>query len=148
MPFCHLDKLSIDSYNNIDDSEVIFIPKYRSMISSRSDIVAFLEELKDAINNDCQMFFNYSKKNQATLLKLDYDESDIMRELLSLRIQDYSETVFDTDNSDPPLLFVFGKMIMSKEVYIKLKVRVHGENKTTLCISFHFSEHSMLYPYQ
>jgi len=143
-----LDKLSIDSYNMIDDSEVIYIPKYHSITSSRSDILSFLSELKDALKNDCAIFFNQNQKNFSTLMKLDYDVSDVKRELLALEIQNYSETVFDTNNNDPPLLFVFGKMIMNKEVYIKLKVRAHGKNITTLCISFHFSEHSMNYPYR
>ena len=54
---------------------------------------------------------------------LDYDSSDIIDRLKELTISDYSETLIDKDDNKPPLLFVFGKDIDGRLVYIKIKVK-------------------------
>lgn len=43
--------------------------------------------------------------------------------LYDLRVDEYSETVFDNNDSDPILLHVFGKEINNRLIYIKLKIR-------------------------
>ena len=40
-----------------------------------------------------------------------------------MAVEEYSETKIDKDDLDPPLLFVFGKSINRKLVYIKLKIK-------------------------
>lgn len=57
------------------------------------------------------------------MLDLDYDTSDIVERLKELTLAEYSETLIDKDDSNPPLLFVFGKSIDNKLVYIKLKIK-------------------------
>lgn len=52
----------------------------------------------------------------------------------------------DRDDSHPPLLFVFGKMIEGRTVYIKLKIK--SEKKKVVCVSFHYAKHDMNYPYR
>ena len=61
-------------------------------------------------------------------------------------LKEYSETKFDNDDSDPPLLYVFGKMINNKLVYIKLKIR-NNKRKCVICISFHYARDKMDFPY-
>ena len=82
-----------------------------------------------------------------TLVQLNYDASDIVDRLMELNINEYSETLFDKDNDRPPLLFVFGKIIDEKEVYIKLKIKEYDDRKCVLCLSFHYAERKMEYPY-
>lgn len=60
---------------------------------------------------------------------------------------EYSETLIDKDNLEPPLLFVFGKNINAKQVYIKLKIKGNQE-KLVLCVSFHYAEREMKFPFQ
>ena len=81
-----------------------------------------------------------------TLADLEYDATDIVQRLKELTIQEYSETLFDRDDDKPPLLFVFGKNIHSRQVYIKLKIK-GTENKYILCLSFHYAEKKMTFPY-
>ena len=81
-----------------------------------------------------------------TLLDLEYDESDIVMRLKELTVAEYSETLFDRDDDNPPLLFVFGKDINEKLVYIKLKIKGEKE-KRILCLSFHYAERKMEFPY-
>lgn len=56
-----------------------------------------------------------------TLLDLEYDVSDIVERLKELTIREYSETLVDIDDVQPPLLFVFGKDINNKQIYIKIE---------------------------
>lgn len=51
------------------------------------------------------------------------------------------------DDSNPPLLFVFGKSIDNKLVYIKLKIK-GNTSKKILCLSFHYARHNMNFPYK
>ena len=79
-----------------------------------------------------------------TLLELEYNDVDVVERLKELTIKEYSETIVDKDDVDPPLLFVFGKNINHKQVFIKLKIK--GEQKRyVLCVSFHYAEHIMTF---
>ena len=81
-----------------------------------------------------------------TLLDLDYDIKDVAERLKELTTEEYSETKIDKDDLNPPLLFVFGKDINGKLVYIKLKLK--GESrKRVLCVSFHYAKEQMTFPY-
>ena len=81
-----------------------------------------------------------------TILDLDYDIWDVVERLKELSVAEYSETKIDKDDLNPPLLFVFGKDINNKLVYIKLKIK--GDNKKrVLCVSFHYAKEPMAFPY-
>lgn len=81
-----------------------------------------------------------------TLLDLDYDIEDVVDRLKELTVEEYSETKIDKDDLDPPLLFVFGKSINRKLIYIKLKIK--GDQKRhVLCVSFHYAKDKMKFPY-
>lgn len=56
------------------------------------------------------------------MLDLNYDTWDVVERLKELTVAEYSETKIDRDDLDPPLLFVFGKDINRKLVYVKLKI--------------------------
>ena len=81
-----------------------------------------------------------------TLLDLDYDIEDVVDKLKELTVEEYSETKIDKDDLDPLLLFVFGKNINRKFIYIKLKIK--GDQKRhVLCVSFHYAKDKMKFPY-
>ena len=81
-----------------------------------------------------------------TLIDLEYDVDDVAERLKELTVKEYSETLVDKDDLNPPLLFVFGKDISDKLVYIKLKMKSEPM-KCVLCVSFHYAEHAMQFPY-
>ena len=81
-----------------------------------------------------------------TLLDLNYDSADVVQRLKELTVHEYSETLVDKDNLNPPLLFVFGKEINQKLVYVKLKMKA-SQTKQVLCVSFHYAENPMAFPY-
>ncbi len=81
-----------------------------------------------------------------TLVDLSYDIHDVVERLKELQISEYSETLIDRDDSFPPYLFVFGKDINKKLVYIKLKIR-ETDKKRVICVSFHYAKNAMTFPY-
>lgn len=118
----------------------------------RKQIEDFLEELHSILsskdfNIDKDLWISYRKKNRNTIIALNYNNEDICRTLTELTVSDYYETVYDSDAlEDPKLLFVFGKEIQKKQIYIKLKIT--EENRKVICISFHKAEEQMSFPYK
>lgn len=137
---------------------MIFI--FLSRISKRQEVVAFLEELKEFLEGkdfdiDHDLILIKKKKiddeeysTPYTLLDLDYDSEDVVNRLKELTVAEYSETKIDKDDFNPPLLFVFGKDINRRLVYMKLKIK-KKENlrKHILCVSFHYAKEKMKFPY-
>lgn len=131
---------------------------FLSIQSKKKEVIAFLDELKAFlgrdnfnINTDLTLI---SKKKQSderqfstpyTLLELDYDAGDVVERLKELTVEEYSETKIDKDDLNPPLLFVFGKNIDDKLVYVKLKLK--RDKKYVLCVSFHYAKDKMIFPY-
>ena len=134
--------------------EIIKIP----IQSDKKVIKAFLEELKEVLESedfkiDEDLLVIRSSKEeveystQYTIVDLEYDSFDIVERLKELTVSEYSATLLDKDDDKPPLLFVFGKDINTKLVYIKLKIK--GEtNKKVLCLSFHYAKYDMKFPYK
>lgn len=102
--------------------------------STKKDVKNFLNELMTILNSqnfneDNDLIIIRSTKDDIQfstrylMLDLDYDTSDIVERLKELTLAEYSETLIDKDDSNPPLLFVFGKSIDNKLVYIKLKIK-------------------------
>lgn len=126
--------------------------------SEKKAVRSFLEELKEVLEAeefdiDDNLLIIKSSKDEIeystnyTMMDLDYDSSDIVERLKELTVSEYSETLIDKDDDKPPLLFVFGKDINSKLIYIKLKIK--GETKKkVLCLSFHYAKHDMEFPYK
>lgn len=138
--------------------EVSFI--FLSRISKRQEVLAFLEELKAFLKGndfdiDHDLILIKKKKvddeeysTPYTLLDLDYNSEDVVNRLKELTVAEYSETKIDKDDLNPPLLFVFGKDINRRLVYMKLKIK-KKENlrKHILCVSFHYAKEKMKFPY-
>ncbi len=119
----------LESVHTILDSEEFDIHK---------DVTVILSTKSDEL----MMFSNYY-----TIVDLEYDISDIVERIKELIVSDFSERIVDKDDLEPPALFVFGKEINKKQVYIKLKIKNNERNGRVLIISFHYAEHKMLFPF-
>lgn len=130
-----------------------------SVKSTEKEVVEFLSQLQNIlkqndfnVNRDLRII--KSKKDEKdirystpyTMVDLEYDDSDVTARLSELTIRDYCETLVDKDDVNPPLLFVFGKDIKGKQIYIKLKIK-GNERKRILCVSFHYAKEKMMFPY-
>ena len=112
---------------------------------SIEEVKAFLEQF----NIKAQVFGiirDDRQKNRKALLELDITQ--MQRELIvkSLLPQDYVEgPVIDVLNKEGEM-WVFGKDVKEREVYIKITLGY--ENGQTICISFHIAEHPLVYPFK
>lgn len=126
-------------------AEVINI--FLSIQSKKREVIIFLKQLKELLGNeDFNMDTDLTlinKKKQGddqkystpyTLLDLDYDTEDIVERLKELTVEEYSETKIDKDDLNPPLLFVFGKDINSRLIYVKLKIKRKSAETCSMCI--------------
>lgn len=131
---------------------------FLSFQSKKREVVAFLDGLYRLLERDdfdVNTDLNLIRKEKRgddqkfstpyTLLDLDYDAEDIVDRLKELKLEEYSETKIDKDDVNPPILFVFGKDINGKLIYVKLKIR--DQQKQVVCVSFHYAKDKMEFPY-
>lgn len=126
------------------------------IISKKKDVEDFLKVLKETLNSSSfqiqkHFFMNLKNdssyySNMGTLIDLEFSMKDVIRVIKSLQLEDYCETLFDRQDEYPPLLYVFGKEISGKTIYIKLKIREIEER--IICISFHYARMPMKYIYR
>ena len=83
-------------------------------------------------------------KNIQPLVELELRPLERKAVLEALEIKDYSEGPLKEKLSRDTDMWVFGKMIKKKEVYIKITMGFPGGH--VLCISFHVAQHKMVYP--
>jgi hypothetical protein len=85
------------------------------------------------------------KKTQA-LLNLEMSPLQRIKIIEALSITDYSEgPQTDTLNAGAPL-WVFGKQVKNRMIYIKISVG--SPSRPVICISFHEAEREMSFPFK
>jgi hypothetical protein len=124
----------------------------QKIISQKGDVILFIKNLKEVLmdpdfNISKDLDILLKKKTELptdpyttfnTIQELEFDRYDVMNQLLALDLSDYMETFIDDKDDTLPPFFAFGKVIKSREVYIKAKIR---DKKTckVFCVSFHFA---------
>lgn len=110
------------------------------------EIGAFLDQFNIKTQVFGIRFRDERPKNRETLLQLEI--TLLQREIIvkSLKAEDYVEgPVIDVLNKEGEM-WVFGKDVKGREVYIKITLGY--ENGQTICISFHTAEHPLEYPFK
>ena len=139
----------------------------KSRIESEIEVKAYIQDLKFALNNGAKIDFQAKRlvdekrdekyTNQYTVNKLFSDENPVdalKRELLTLSVEDYMQTVKDIRFPKRSEMREFGKVYNgTDDVYIKIRVELLGMygNTTTLVMSFHFAEKAFtpeMFPYK
>lgn len=128
----------------------------KARIENELEVKAYIQDLKFSLNNGAQIDFQAKRvvdekrdekyTNQYTVNKLFPDENPVdalKRELLTLSVEDYMQTVKDIRFPKRSEMREFGKVYNGTEdVYIKIRVELLGlyGNTTTFVMSFHFAE--------
>ena len=139
----------------------------KSRIESEIEVKAYIQDLKFALNNGAKIDFQAKRlvdekrdekyTNQYTVNKLFSDENPVdalKRELLTLSVEDYMQTVKDIRFPKRSEMREFGKEYNgTDDVYIKIRVELLGMygNTTTFVMSFHFAEKAFtpeMFPYK
>jgi hypothetical protein len=119
-------------------------------LQEREIVRDFLQLVKETIANpvaDQGWVLVPRKENKECILKLGFKYPDIQETLLGLSVEDYCEGP-RKDRDQPGELWVFGKAIENKVVYIKLKLASFGPLRIVRVVSFHLAEHILEYPFK
>lgn len=106
----------------------------------------FLDNFKVKLGIWGITFLSNRQKNTQTLADLEITISDVKVILADLSVQDYTEGPLPETFYGGSEMWVFGKEIKGAEIYIKITLGRPGN--PTICISFHFAEYPMMYPFK
>lgn len=115
-------------------------------MSVEGDVDLFLKDFKLKMKVWDVLFRDDRGKNSKALSDLELRPVDRKIILESLETKDYSEGPISEKLYGGSDMWVFGKMIKRKEVYIKITMGAAGTG--VICISFHLAEHKMKYPFK
>lgn len=115
-------------------------------ILTKEEVQSFLEQFHAKMKVYDILFRDDRGKNKKTLEELEIVPSYRKVVIESLTIEDYVEgPVIDKLNKLGEM-WVFGKDVKDREIYIKIMISEHCGQ--TICISFHLAEHPMKYPFK
>ena len=113
-------------------------------MSTEIAVAAFLKDFKEKMKFWDVLFRDDRGKNAQALVDLELRPIDRKVILEALDIKDYSEGPLAEKLYGGSDMWVFGKILKKKEVYIKITMGLIGSN--VICISFHLAQHKMNYP--
>lgn len=110
------------------------------------EVKAFLEQFNVKAQVFGIRFRDDRGKNKEALLFLDI--TPFQREVIvkNLLVQDYVEGPVIDELNKSGEMWVFGKDVKNREVYIKITLGY--EKGQTICISFHIAKHPLKYPFK
>lgn len=114
-------------------------------MASKQEVETYLKELKVKMEIFGILFLDDRGKNQQTLHDLEISPAKRKEIISSLKAEDYSQGPLDEKMSGILPMWVFGKQVKKKEVYIKVSMGI--ENNGAVCISFHIAEHPIHYSF-
>lgn len=115
-------------------------------MASQAEIEGFLRDFKQKLGFWGILIRSDRDKNFKTMTALEYSFNDVKKELSGLEIGHYAKGPLTDNLYRDADMWVFGKLIQGQEVYIKITMGQPGDK--VLCISFHFSEETLIYPYK
>ena len=143
------------------------IEETKARIESELEVKTYIQNLKYALENGAKINFQVKRcvddkrdkryTNQYTVNTLFPNENPVdalKRELLSLSVEDYMQTVKDLRFPNKSEMREFGKVYNGKDdVYIKIRVELLGMygQTTTFVMCFHFAERAFtpqMFPYK
>lgn len=114
--------------------------------TAKEEVADFLKGFKDTAVGYGGIFFVRLNEYDLTRQKLEINKLGVEHEIYNLTTNHYSSGP-DPDYGEPGEVWVFGKEIRGREVYIKLKVSAADIGKIAKCLSFHIADRPIKYPY-
>jgi len=113
-------------------------------MATKQEVERFLNEFHEKMKIWNVFFRDERGKNTQALADLEIRPDDRIKILKELQTNDYSEGPLEEKLYKGNSMWVFGKEVKSKEVYIKISIGVAG----VICISFHIADYHMNYPFK
>jgi len=115
-------------------------------MASLQEVKSYLEELQMKMKIFGILYFDDRTKNQQVLHDLEISPAQRKSVIENLQPEDYSEGPLEEKMHGILPMWVFGKQVKQKEIYIKVSLGI--KNTSAVCISFHIAEHPMSYPFK
>ncbi|HEX5170799.1 MAG TPA: hypothetical protein VFW11_16610 [Cyclobacteriaceae bacterium] len=115
-------------------------------MATEAEIGAFLRDFKFKLNFRDRIAFLSRSKNFNTIKDLELSVLGVKEELKKIEVVDYCQGPLEEVVFEGMPMWVFGRTIKIREVYIKITMGKKDEDP--ICISFHFSEFPMTYPFK
>ncbi len=113
-------------------------------MSTETEVASFLQDFKDKMKIWDVLFRDDRGKNAQALIDLELRPIERKAVLEDLETKDYSEGPIAEIHYGGTDMWVFGKTVKKKEVYIK--ITMGAMSSSVICISFHLAQHKMQYP--
>ena len=114
-------------------------------MATKDEVQLFLNQMKEKIRVFGILYRDDRGKNLQTLIDLEITPKYRNNVIIDLEVEDYSDGPIVDSLNKCGEMWVFGKDVKDREVYIKISL-VKGTN--ALCISFHIAEYPMKYPFK
>ncbi|MFR9670441.1 MAG: toxin [Rikenellaceae bacterium] len=111
-----------------------------------NDVQKFLNRFKAKINILGIIYMDERGKNTQALAELEITPAYRREVIDRIEAIDYSEGPIINDRDNRGDLWVFGKDVKGKEVYIKISFG--ATDRSPICISFHTPKYPMKYPFK
>ncbi len=116
------------------------------MKATKDDVQLFLEQFYAKMKVYGILYRDDRGKNQKTLEELEIVPSYRTLVIRSLKTEDYVDGPVIDELNHLGEMWVFGKDVKEREVYIK--IMLNKEGCQTICISFHLAEHPIRYVFK
>lgn len=118
--------------------------------ADRWKIEAYLKVLQQ-VNSDAFTIAGLQQidsKNALCMIELGFAPADVLEVIKSLTVENYFQGPLPDEKGRPHDLWVFGKEIENRLIYIKITVFFKGDLVSGICVSFHEAECEMDFPYK
>ena len=115
-------------------------------MATRLEVQRFLRTFHAKLKVFDILFRDERGKDQQALFDLDITPVYRVEIIKTLAVTDYSAGPIVSELGKNTELWVFGKDVKKREVYIKIMLGAEGFQ--TICISFHLAEHRLSYPFK
>ena len=115
-------------------------------MTKKEDVELFLKGFNTKLKIWDITYLDGRAKNIQTLADLEippYKRTEIVK---NIEVNDFSEGPIEEKIFSGSEMWVFGKVVKKKEVYIKITMGL--VNNPVICISFHIADHKMKYPFK
>lgn len=126
-----------------------FIPNFVANITTmitKEEVQGFLNQFHSKMKVFGIIYRDDRGKNQKTLEELEIVPLYRKMVIENLVVEDYVQGPVVDELNKFGEMWVFGKDVKNREVYIK--IMLGGHNCQTICISFHLAEYPLKYPFK
>jgi hypothetical protein len=115
-------------------------------VITKEQVALFLKEFQTKMKIFGLLFRDDRGKNQQALEELEIVPSFRKIIIENLSVEDYVQGPVIDELNRLGEMWVFGKDVKNREVYIK--IMIIDTTSQTICISFHLAEHPLIYPFK